>query len=117
MLYLFGTPGQDRFWFMWDELATARSARSCWPTPGGWTDCFPSVDYFEQRGIPFVVAVNCFDGRCDFTADEINTALNLRAPAPIIMCDVRHRSSSKDVLLALLESARTQAAQRMMSAN
>ena len=117
VLYMFGTPGQDRFWFMWDDLALGSLGAVVLADPRRLTDSFASVDFFEQRRIPFAVGVNCFYGRCDFSAEEVQTAMNLRTPAPVVMCDVRHRNSSKQVMLALLESARTQAAQRMMSAN
>ncbi|WP_181765921.1 GTP-binding protein [Streptomyces albidus (ex Kaewkla and Franco 2022)] len=117
VLYMFGTPGQDRFWFMWDDLALGSLGAVVLADPRRLTDSFASVDFFEQRRIPFAVGVNCFYGRCDFSAEEVQTAMNLRTPAPVVMCDVRHRNSSKQVMLALLESARTQAAQRMMSSH
>ncbi|WP_394812887.1 GTP-binding protein [Streptomyces boetiae] len=106
VLYLFGTPGQERFWFMWDDLAYGTLGAVVLADPRRLADSFPSLDFFEQRGIPFAVGVNCFHGRRDYTAEEITAALDLRAPAPVILCDVRHRDSSKSVLLALLESAR-----------
>ena len=63
VLYLFGTPGQDRFWFLWDELALGALGAVVLADTRRLADCFPSVDYFEQRGTPFIVAVNCFEGR------------------------------------------------------
>lgn len=115
VLYMFGTPGQERFWFMWDDLALGSLGAVVLADPRRLTDSFASVDFFEQRHIPFAVGVNCFYGQCDFAVEEVQTAMNLRSPAPVIMCDVRHRTSSKQVLLALLESARAQAARRMAS--
>ncbi len=115
VLYLFGTPGQDRFWFMWDDLSLGAIGAVVLADPRRMSDSFASVDFFEQRGIPFAVGVNCFYGRRQFSAEQIRAALNLRSPAPVIMCDVRHRSSSKNVLLALLESARTAAVNRPAS--
>ncbi|THA25297.1 ATP-binding protein [Streptomyces sp. RKND-216] len=115
VLYLFGTPGQDRFWFMWDDLSLGAIGAVVLADPRRMSDCFASVDFFEQRGIPFAVGVNCFYGRREFSTDQIRTALNLRTPAPVIMCDVRHRSSSKNVLLALLESAKAAAANRLVA--
>jgi signal recognition particle receptor subunit beta len=106
VLYLFGTPGQERFWFMWDDLAFGALGAVVLTDPRRLGDSFASVDFFEQRRIPFAIGVNCFYGRRICTAEEINAALNLRSPAPVVMCDVRHRDSSKTVLLALLESAR-----------
>ncbi|MEO3749325.1 ATP/GTP-binding protein [Streptomyces sp. B6B3] len=106
VLYLFGTPGQERFWFMWDDLALGSLGAVVLTDPRRLADSFASVDFFEQRHIPFAIGVNCFYGRRDCTAEEISTAMNLRSPAPVIMCDVRQRHSSKTVLLALLESAK-----------
>ena len=71
LLYLFGTPGQDRFWFLWDELAHGALGAVVLADTRRLADCFPSVDYFERRGTPFVVAVNCFDGEQRFGADAV----------------------------------------------
>lgn len=117
VLYMFGTPGQERFWFMWDDLALGSLGAIVLADPRRMADSYASVDFFEQRGIPFVVGVNCFYGQRHFSADQIRSALNLTSPVPIIMCDVRHRSSSKNVLLALLEAARVKAADRMATAS
>ena len=86
VLYLFGTPGQERFWFMWDELASARSARWCWPTPAGWRTASPSSTT-SSGGTPFIVAVNCFDGAPQYDADEVRVALDLDPGAPVVLCD------------------------------
>jgi signal recognition particle receptor subunit beta len=107
VLYLFGTPGQERFWFMWDDLSFGALGAVVLADPRRLADSFASVDFFEQRRIPFAIGVNCFFGRRDCTAEEVNAALNLRSPAPVVMCDVRRRNSSKRVLLALLESAKS----------
>jgi signal recognition particle receptor subunit beta len=106
VLYLFGTPGQERFWFMWDDLASGALGAVVLTDPRRLAESFASVDFFEQRHIPFAIGVNCFYGRRQCTAEEVNAALNLRSPAPVVMCDVRHRNSSKRVLLALLEAAK-----------
>jgi signal recognition particle receptor subunit beta len=113
VLYLFGTPGQDRFWFMWDDLAMGAIGAVVLADPRRMSDCFASVDFFEQREIPFVVGVNCFYGQRLFSTDEIRGALNLTSPTPVVMCDVRHRASSKNVLLVLLEAAKTAASNRL----
>ncbi|MEV8544493.1 ATP/GTP-binding protein [Streptomyces sp. NPDC051572] len=110
VLYLFGTPGQDRFWFMWDDLASGVLGAVVLADTRRLEDSFASIDYFESRRIPFAVAVNCFDGRCGSTADDVKAALDLDAGTPVILCDVRHRESSKKVLLKVLEAARAQAA-------
>ena len=82
MLYLFGTPGQERFWFVWDDLATGALGAVVLADTRRLADCFPAVDYFEQRGQPFVVALNCFDGARPFTVGEVRTALGLEPERP-----------------------------------
>ncbi|GGL53287.1 GTP-binding protein [Planomonospora parontospora] len=101
-LYLFGTPGQDRFWFMWDELAQGALGAVVLADTRRLQDCFPAVDYFEQLGLPFVVAVNCFDGARRHDPVKVRRALGLDGVAPILMCDVRERDSVKEVLTSLV---------------
>jgi uncharacterized protein len=105
VIYLFGTPGQQRFWFMWDDLAYGALGAVVMADDRRLADCFPSVDYFEAKRIPFVVAVNCFDGVLRHPLDSIAQALNLAADVPVIACDARRRDSSRDVLVALAEHA------------
>jgi signal recognition particle receptor subunit beta len=105
VVYLFGTPGQHRFWFMWDELALGALGAVVMADTRRLADSFPSVDYFERRGLPFVVAVNCFDGAKRFQPEAVRTALDLNPDVPIVLCDARHRSSSRDVLVTLVEYA------------
>ncbi|MEU4569527.1 ATP/GTP-binding protein [Micromonospora sp. NPDC023956] len=105
VLYLFGTPGQDRFWFVWDELALGAIGAVVLADTRRLADCFPSIDYFEGRGTPFVVAVNCFEGARRYRLDEVQAALNLDPDVPVLLCDARQRQSSKDVLITLLEHA------------
>jgi signal recognition particle receptor subunit beta len=102
-VYLFGTPGQDRFWFLWDELAFGALGAVVLADTRRLTGSFPSVDYFEQRGIPFVVGVNCFDGAHRFSADSVRKALDLDPDVPVVLCDARNRQSGKMVLVALVE--------------
>jgi signal recognition particle receptor subunit beta len=102
ILYLFGTPGQDRFWFMWDELSLGALGAVVLADTRRLADCFPSIDYFERRGLPFVVAVNCFDDGYDYTPDEIRQALDLDGDIPVVLCDARERSSGKQVLTTLV---------------
>ncbi|MFF4239779.1 ATP/GTP-binding protein [Actinomadura geliboluensis] len=102
ILYLFGTPGQDRFWFMWDELSYGALGAVVLADTRRLADCFPAVDYFENRGLPFVVAVNCFDDGYDYATEEIREALDLRPDTPIVLCDVRERASGKEVLTTLV---------------
>ena len=105
VVYLFGTPGQKRFWFMWDELAFGALGAVVIADTRRLADCFPSVDYFERRGLPFVVAVNCFDDARRYPLDTMRAALNLTPDVPLVLCDARQRGSSRDVLVALVEHA------------
>ncbi|GIH75074.1 GTP-binding protein [Planobispora longispora] len=103
VVYLFGTPGQERFWFMWDELSYGALGAVVLADTRRLTDCFPSIDYFEQRGTPFIVAVNCFDGADRYDVEEVRSALDLDPDVPVLMCDVRRRASAKTVLVTLVE--------------
>ena len=105
VVYLFGTPGQQRFWFMWDDLAYGALGAVVMVDERRLADSFPSVDYFEAKGIPFVVAVNCFDGERRHSLESITQALNLAAKVPVIACDARRLDSCRDVLVALAEHA------------
>ena len=103
MLYLFGTPGQDRFWFLWDELAQGALGAVVLADTRRLADCFPSIDYFEQRGTPFVVAVNCFEPDRTFTPEAVAGALDLDPGVPVVMCDARDTQSARNVLIELVE--------------
>jgi uncharacterized protein len=105
VVYLFGTPGQKRFWFMWDELAYGASGAVVLADTRRLADSFPSVDYFEQQGTPFVVAVNCFDGARRFAPEIVRSALNLHPDVPVVLFDARQRASCRDVLVTLVEHA------------
>ncbi|MDL4775506.1 MULTISPECIES: GTP-binding protein [Thermomonosporaceae] len=107
VLYLFGTPGQNRFWFMWDELSYGALGAVVLADTRRLADCFPAVDYFESRGLPFVVGVNCFDDGYAYTSDEIRDALDLSEDTPVVLCDVRDRKSGKDVLTLLVRHVLT----------
>ncbi|WP_433687043.1 GTP-binding protein [Micromonospora carbonacea] len=102
-VYLFGTPGQDRFWFLWDELAFGALGAVVLADTRRLADCFPSIDYFEQRNIPFVVGVNCFDDGRRFSLDSVRHALDLDPGVPLLFCDARDRQSGKLVLISLVE--------------
>jgi signal recognition particle receptor subunit beta len=105
VLYLFGTPGQDRFWFMWDELAQGAVGAIVLVDTRRLDSSFPAVDYFERRGIPFVAAVNRFFGQCAYSEAEIREALELSADVPLVWCDARDRQSSKLALISLVRHA------------
>ncbi|WP_304453643.1 ATP/GTP-binding protein [Nocardiopsis sp. YSL2] len=102
VLYLFGTPGQERFWFMWDELSAGALGAIVLADTRRLETCFAAVDFFERRGVPFVVAVNCFEGAHAYEPSEVRDALSLDPGIPVILCDARERQSSKEVLLALV---------------
>ena len=106
-LYLFGTPGQDRFWFMWDDLAYGALGAVVLADTRRLIDCFPAVDYFERRGLPFVVAVNVFDGSPRYDPEDVRIALDLDSHVPALLCDARDRSSVKQVLITLVEHVLT----------
>ena len=105
VLYLFGTPGQDRFWFIWDELAQGAVGAIVLVDTRRLGTSFPAIDYFERRGIPFVAAVNRFFGECLYSEEEIRSALKLDPGVPLLWCDARDRSSSKKALIELVRHA------------
>ncbi|WP_407548685.1 ATP/GTP-binding protein [Streptomyces sp. Pv4-95] len=104
-LYLFGTPGQDRFWFLWDDLSEGALGAVVLADTRRLEDCFPAVDYFERRAIPFLVAVNCFAESRSYGAAEVSRALDLDRGTPVVLCDARDRDSGKEVLIRLVEHA------------
>ena len=101
-LYLFGTPGQERFWFMWDELSYGAIGAVVLADTRRLADCFAAVDYFEHRGTPFLVAVNQFDGSPGYAEHEVTEALDLDPGTPVVLCDARQRESVKHVLVSLV---------------
>lgn len=110
VLYLFGVPGQERFWFMWDELAYGALGAVVLADVRRLDDSFPSVNYFETRGLPFVIALNCFDGAPRYEPDEVRDALDLDPAVPVVLCDARERASVKQVLITLIEHVAAQRA-------
>ncbi len=103
VLYLFGTPGQDRFWFMWNELAIGALGAIVLADTRRLDSCFPAIDYFEQRGLPFIIGVNCFDGVQRYQETEVRRALDVEEQVPLVLCDVRNRESCKELLISLTE--------------
>ncbi|REE59392.1 signal recognition particle receptor subunit beta [Streptomyces sp. 3212.3] len=112
VLYLFGTPGQNRFWFVWDELATGALGAVVLADTRRLEDSFAAVDYFERRSIPFVVGVNCFDGAARYPADDVRQALDLDEAVPLVLCDARERESVKEVLIEVVRHAMAHTADR-----
>ena len=104
-MYLFGTPGQERFWFMWDDLAYGAIGAVVMADTRRLADCFAAVDYFEHRGTPFVIAVNCFDGAPIYQPEDVRIALDLAPDTPVVLCDARQRDSVKEVLITLVRHA------------
>jgi len=105
ILYLFGTPGQDRFWFMWDDLVRGAIGAVVLVDTRRLADCFPAIDYFENSGLPFVVALNAFDGQQPHGPEEVREALQLGPDIPILTTDARRRDSAKSTLITLVEHA------------
>ncbi|MFE9204849.1 ATP/GTP-binding protein [Micromonospora sp. NPDC007230] len=103
VLYLFGTPGQERFWFMWDELCTGVLGAVVLADTRRLQDCFAAVDFFESRQIGFLIAVNQFDGSFRYEPDEVRSALDLKPHVPIVLCDARQSRSATAVLVALIQ--------------
>jgi signal recognition particle receptor subunit beta len=104
-LYLFGTPGQDRFGFMWDDLVRGALGALVVVDSSRLDDCYPAVDYFERAGLPFVVAVNTFDGRMAHSLEEVRWALAVADQVPVVSFDARVRTSVRDAMLIVLEGA------------
>ena len=102
-LYLFGTPGQDRYSFLWDDLVRGALGAVVLVDTGRIEDCFPAIDYFEEHDIPFLVAVNLFERARVFDLTEVREALGVPGGIPVVQCDARARESVKDTLVALIE--------------
>ncbi len=105
IMYLFGTPGQHRFWFMWDDLVRGAIGAVVLVDTRRLADSFPAVDYFENCGLPFVVGINCFDGLLTHPVEDVREALSVSERVPIVTCDARNRESTKSALISLVEHA------------
>jgi signal recognition particle receptor subunit beta len=103
ILYLFGTPGQTRFWFMWDELVRGAIGAVVMVDTRRLADCFAAIDFFEHRRLPYLVAINCFDGVQYHEAADVREALAIPPDVPVLSCDARTRESTKAILIALVE--------------
>ena len=109
VMYLFGTPGQERFGFMWDDICTGALGAVVLVDTRRIDQCFPAIDYFEAKSIPFVVGVNAFDGAPRYALDEVREALGVGDHVPVLECDARAKESVKQALITLLESLVAQA--------
>ncbi|MFH8794594.1 GTP-binding protein [Streptomyces sp. NPDC017941] len=105
VLYLFGTPGEERFWFMWDDLVRGAIGAVVLADTRRLTDCFPALDYFESCGLPYVVAVNHFDGAERYEAEDVREALRVPDRVPVLLMDARQRIPVIESLLALVGHA------------
>ncbi|CCH33792.1 ATP/GTP-binding protein [Actinosynnema sp. NPDC047251] len=105
ILYLFGTPGQHRFWFMWDDLVRGAIGAVVLVDTRRLSDAFASIDFFEDRELPYVVGVNCFDGLLHHRIEDIREALTIDQAVPIVPCDARNRQSTKQTLITLVQHA------------
>lgn len=105
ILYLFGTPGQHRFWFMWDDLVRGAIGAVVLVDTRRLADCFAAVDFFEDRKLPYLIGLNCFDGVLNHRIEDVRDALAIASDIPIIPCDARERESTKQALIALVEHA------------
>jgi uncharacterized protein len=105
ILYLFGTPGQHRFWFMWDDLIQGAIGAVVLVDTRRLEDSFPAVDYFESAGLPFIVAINGFNGHFPHAVADVQEALSVSPHVPIVQCDARGKDSTKVTLISLVEHA------------
>ncbi|WP_083754156.1 GTP-binding protein [Actinosynnema sp. ALI-1.44] len=103
ILYLFGTPGQQRFWFMWDDLVRGAIGAVVLADSRRLADSFSPVDFFEERGLPYIIGLNCFDGEMRHRVDDVREALAIDPRVPIVRCDARDRESTKQTLITLVE--------------
>ena len=108
ILYLFGTPGQHRFWFMWDDLVRGAIGAVVLVDTRRLADAFASIDFFDDRGLPYVVAVNTFDGLTHHRMEDVREALTIAESVPMITVDARDRESTKKALITLVEHAMRQ---------
>lgn len=105
VLYLFGTPGQQRFWFMWDDLVRGAIGAVVLVDTRRLADSFAAIDFFEDRNLPYVVGVNAFDGHLQHGLEDVREAMSINPAVPMVVCDARHRESTKETLIALVQHA------------
>jgi signal recognition particle receptor subunit beta len=105
ILYLFGTPGQQRFWFMWDDLVRGAIGAVVLVDTRRLADSFGAIDYFEEHRLPYLIGVNCFEGVLQHRPEDIREAMAISADVPIVKCDARSRDSTKQTLIAMVSHA------------
>ncbi|MWA10037.1 ATP/GTP-binding protein [Streptomyces sp. BA2] len=116
VLYLFGTPGQERFWFLWNGLFKGALGAVVLVDTRRLASSFRAIEEMEQQGVPFVIALNVFPDSQDHPVDEIRDALDIPAHIPVVACDARDRESSRDVLIALIRHLKEHAAPALEAA-
>jgi len=116
ILYLFGTPGQTRFWFMWDELVRGAIGAVVMVDTRRLADCFAAIDFFENRRLPYLVAINCFNKVQYHDVRDVRDALAIGPEVPMVSCDARERESTKQVLISLVEYVLTMRRQQVVTA-
>jgi signal recognition particle receptor subunit beta len=105
ILYLFGTPGQQRFWFMWDDLVRGAIGAVVLVDTRRLADSFGPIDYFEERGLPYIVGMNCFEGVPQYPVEDVREAMAIASDVPIVKCDARKRESTKQALITMVQHA------------
>ncbi len=103
ILYLFGTPGQHRFWFMWDDLVRGAIGAVVLVDTRRLADSFAAADFFEDRGLPYVIGLNCFDGVLTHAVEDVREAMSIEPVVPVVVCDARVRHSVKETLISVVE--------------
>ena len=108
ILYLFGTPGQHRFWFMWDDLVRGAIGAVVLVDTRRLADAFAAIDFFDDRRLPYIVAINRFEGVLHHRVNDVREALTIDQKVPVVTCDARNRESTKQILITLVEHAMRQ---------
>jgi hypothetical protein len=108
ILYLFGTPGQHRFWFMWDDLVRGAIGAVVLVDTRRLADAFAAIDFFDDRRLPYIVAINRFEGMLHHRVNDVREALTIDQSVPVVTCDARNRESTKQILITLVEHAMRQ---------
>jgi uncharacterized protein len=105
ILYLFGTPGQHRFWFMWDDLVRGAIGAVVLADTRRLADSFGAIDYFEERRLPYIIGMNCFEGVPQYPVEDVREAMAIPTDVPIVKCDARKRESTKQALITMVQHA------------
>src|SRR5258707_15064705 len=107
ILYLLGTPGKTRFWFMWDDLVRGAIGAVVMVDTRRLADCFAAIDFFEHRRLPYLIAINCFDGNQYHSAQDVRDALAIPSDVPVVACGARSREATQQVPVSLVPDVLT----------